>query len=158
MGKLRLISDSLQTNAMQEISLPSLLLNNRFADCICLQYHNLRFCSKTKCTADRHRLSTEAYLRLIGPIKEKRLSLLTCSSSWTKPLTQMFRLYHLQNFSKHMKSTSHAKSGKTCGREQKEKQVPGRSGFLSSSCCEFGIMRSDEFVEVVLHLLQHGIA
>lgn len=79
MGKLRLISDSLQ-----------------FADCICLQ-HNLRFCSKTKCTADRHRLSTEAYLRLIGPIREKRLSLLTCSSSWTKPLTQMFRLYHLSS-------------------------------------------------------------
>lgn len=66
------------------------------ADCICLQ-HNLRFCSKTKCTADRHRLSTEAYLRLIGPIREKRLSLLTCSSSWTKPLTQMFRLYHLSS-------------------------------------------------------------
>ena len=45
---------------------------------ICHLY--LRFCSSTKCTADRHRLSTEAYFRLIGPIKEKRLSLLTCSS------------------------------------------------------------------------------
>lgn len=118
MGKLRLINDRLQTNAMQEISVLSLLLNNRFAVCICLQYHNLRFCSKTKCTADRHRLSTEAYLRLIGPIREKRLSLLTCSSSLTKPLTQMFRLYDL-HFSKHMKSTS--ASGKTCQWRTKKK-------------------------------------
>mmetsp|Transcript_13517 Transcript_13517/g.47678 ORF Transcript_13517/g.47678 Transcript_13517/m.47678 type:complete len:253 (-) Transcript_13517:3368-4126(-) len=37
-------------------------------------------CSRAKCTALRHKLSTEAYFRRIGPIKEKRLSLLTWSS------------------------------------------------------------------------------
>ena len=131
---------------------------------VCLQHHNLRFCSKTKCTADRHRLSTEAYLRLIGPIREKRLSLLTCSSLWTKPLTKTLRLYPLQSFSKHMTSTNQQSNETNPSKKRKHRwkntRITGSFPFLAlkSSCCEFGIMRSHKLVEVVLHLLQHGIA
>jgi len=37
-------------------------------------------CSRAKCTEVRHKLSTEAYFRRMGPMSEKRLSLFTWSS------------------------------------------------------------------------------
>ena len=100
-----------------------------------------RCCSNTKCTADRQSESTEAYFRRMGPINEKRLSLLTCSSCRC-----------LENPS----VCDQVCKNKTLKKRKELKEL--RKRCLYPRCCELAIVRSNKFVKVVLHFLQHRIS